>query len=659
MKFHCERCSTKYSISDDRVRGKILKIRCKNCSDVITVRDPEYLASKAKAGKSSQKNSSQAQAGSSSQHSKSAARVEPKSEPADLASAPQNDAPESLEAEWYVSEDGEQEGPFELPEARVWVGSKSTDAELYCWSEGFDDWLPVEKVSHFRGLRAAVPEPEVTATSADPKPQFAATMAALSSEDAATLQDDSASEDFIASLPVIESTPKPTKVEVPEEELAPAPQRPLLPVSASVVASPSELAMSASVRAQSATPLPALPSFVSPPISSSISQSAPVQVAVAESAAVQSAAVQSATVAESAAVQSPAPVSAPELPAALTPEPDADDLDFDIGEASRIVNVSALLMQGTGSAPAVTPSGRPLPGTSSLPGVAAQPAGVGSPPNSLGIGRGTGSEATLGLGLESGSSPSFPQTELTPSVVPPSVFPEMAPAVSPKRRKRSGLLIPLIFAGATIVAVGGFLLYTLMNEAETSKRLTRGSVAGSDNLGYSQTGTTIIIQKPDTPLVVDTTEPNDQRPNSKSPKSGSTGKRNNGTVGKNPVGKVNPDKVIRKDTPINVGEVDLTGGPPKGPTGPLDGEDLMRVYRKNQYSLTMCYKSSLKRDSLLKVPKTMVDVRVGLTGKVSSVRVGALSGTDLGQCIASRIRRWKFRQTTEVFSGRFQVIFNH
>ena len=56
MKFHCDQCKTKYSISDDRVRGKILKIRCKSCGAVITVRQPSKApaipadaASKAKA----------------------------------------------------------------------------------------------------------------------------------------------------------------------------------------------------------------------------------------------------------------------------------------------------------------------------------------------------------------------------------------------------------------------------------------------------------------------------------------------------------------------------------------------------------------------------------------------------------------------------------
>ena len=39
MKFVCEQCKTKYSIDDGRVRGKVLKIRCKQCNHIITVRE--------------------------------------------------------------------------------------------------------------------------------------------------------------------------------------------------------------------------------------------------------------------------------------------------------------------------------------------------------------------------------------------------------------------------------------------------------------------------------------------------------------------------------------------------------------------------------------------------------------------------------------------
>ena len=38
MKIVCEACQAKYSIADDKVRGKVFKIRCKKCSHVIVVR---------------------------------------------------------------------------------------------------------------------------------------------------------------------------------------------------------------------------------------------------------------------------------------------------------------------------------------------------------------------------------------------------------------------------------------------------------------------------------------------------------------------------------------------------------------------------------------------------------------------------------------------
>ena len=41
MKFVCERCHTRYSIADDKVRQKILKIRCKTCENVITAATAE------------------------------------------------------------------------------------------------------------------------------------------------------------------------------------------------------------------------------------------------------------------------------------------------------------------------------------------------------------------------------------------------------------------------------------------------------------------------------------------------------------------------------------------------------------------------------------------------------------------------------------------
>jgi hypothetical protein len=84
-----------------------------------------------------------------------------------------------------VSIDGHQAGPFTLADAQRWVASKPFASELHCWSEGFDDWLPVDKVSHFRGLRKQPPPQQKRPTipppipAPAPKPLFASTMASI------------------------------------------------------------------------------------------------------------------------------------------------------------------------------------------------------------------------------------------------------------------------------------------------------------------------------------------------------------------------------------------------------------------------------------------------------------------------------------------------
>src|SRR6476660_926574 len=46
MKIVCDSCGTKYSIADEKVRGKVFKIRCKKCSHIIVVRGGDGAASK-------------------------------------------------------------------------------------------------------------------------------------------------------------------------------------------------------------------------------------------------------------------------------------------------------------------------------------------------------------------------------------------------------------------------------------------------------------------------------------------------------------------------------------------------------------------------------------------------------------------------------------
>src|SRR5690242_3988688 len=108
MKIVCESCGAKYSIADERVQGKMFKIRCKRCSEVIVVRGDQ-----------------QAQA------------------PTASAAAP---AP-AQDAIWHVVVAGEQAGPYSPSQLGEMLTSSSIDWDAYVWTEGFENWVPMREVS--------------------------------------------------------------------------------------------------------------------------------------------------------------------------------------------------------------------------------------------------------------------------------------------------------------------------------------------------------------------------------------------------------------------------------------------------------------------------------------------------------------------------------
>ncbi|SFD55311.1 MJ0042 family finger-like domain-containing protein [Nannocystis exedens] len=114
MKIECDKCGAKYSIADDKVRGKTFKIRCKKCSNVIIVRD--------KAG----------------------------------GAEDGGDAPAD-EPGWHLAIGGETVGPISEAEVRERFAAGEIDKDTSVWQEGFEDWLPLGDVSAFSDLAAAAP----------------------------------------------------------------------------------------------------------------------------------------------------------------------------------------------------------------------------------------------------------------------------------------------------------------------------------------------------------------------------------------------------------------------------------------------------------------------------------------------------------------------
>ncbi len=125
MKIVCDSCGAKYSIADEKVAGKVFKIRCKKCSAVIVVKGDQ-------------------------EEGDESTRV----------------FDYGAEAIWHVVIDGDQQGPFAPRQVADLLAESKIDWEAYVWREGMDGWQPAKDVEVL--VAAVMAEAEGTAGAAKP-----------------------------------------------------------------------------------------------------------------------------------------------------------------------------------------------------------------------------------------------------------------------------------------------------------------------------------------------------------------------------------------------------------------------------------------------------------------------------------------------------------
>ncbi|MCP4499463.1 MAG: DUF4339 domain-containing protein [Deltaproteobacteria bacterium] len=158
MKFTCERCSTRYSINDEKVQGKVLKIRCKTCGNIIVVR--EQGAS-----------SAQPAAGAAPAAGQAAPRTE-----LDVG-APKPSALSAAAVEWFVAIKGRQHGPMRHADVVNLYRQGKITARSNCWNEGLSGWTSLRELPEFKNILggahpapAAPPPPPPTQETETPSP---------------------------------------------------------------------------------------------------------------------------------------------------------------------------------------------------------------------------------------------------------------------------------------------------------------------------------------------------------------------------------------------------------------------------------------------------------------------------------------------------------
>jgi predicted Zn finger-like uncharacterized protein len=126
MKIVCDACQAKYSISDDKVQGKVFKIRCKKCSNIIVVRG-----------------------GGGGAEAAPAPAQEKETRVYDYGYEGGAGGGGGDEAVWHLVINQDQVGPMTAAEVQQKFTSGEVDAETFTWREGFADWLPLAQVDAF------------------------------------------------------------------------------------------------------------------------------------------------------------------------------------------------------------------------------------------------------------------------------------------------------------------------------------------------------------------------------------------------------------------------------------------------------------------------------------------------------------------------------
>ncbi len=157
MKFVCGKCNAKYSVTDDRVAGKVLKIRCKICGNIIEIsaRQTTPPRPEARIGAATGDPGLAGRfAESFSRKDKGPASGTPGLLQAVKHSAAKLEKDENQVAIWFVAVDDRPVGPATA--ASVWrfrTSGKVNDDSLV-WKEGMPDWTPLRNCKELVGALA-------------------------------------------------------------------------------------------------------------------------------------------------------------------------------------------------------------------------------------------------------------------------------------------------------------------------------------------------------------------------------------------------------------------------------------------------------------------------------------------------------------------------
>lgn len=158
MKFVCEHCHSKYNIADSKVQGKVLKIRCKKCGNVIEVRDPGAAAVEGRSEPEKKAPAKGKLEGRFAESFRSGEATRRRGTPG-LRRAVERSA-ETMERDetelkvWFVALENKPIGPVQARTVHRYQQAGKVGDDTLVWKEGLPDWTALRNCKELVGLLA-------------------------------------------------------------------------------------------------------------------------------------------------------------------------------------------------------------------------------------------------------------------------------------------------------------------------------------------------------------------------------------------------------------------------------------------------------------------------------------------------------------------------
>lgn len=174
MKFTCDSCNAQYMISDDKVGPTGVKVRCKKCGHVITVRRGEEAAAAAPTAPTSSPSGDGLDAELGSAFDSAFGEKPPAPAPGPDLDATQAMSPgdaqriagASASTEWYVAIGEAQVGPLPIADVKRKWEQGDVGPDSLVWRPGMGDWSPLSTIAELAAVLSPIPRPAAARVSA-------------------------------------------------------------------------------------------------------------------------------------------------------------------------------------------------------------------------------------------------------------------------------------------------------------------------------------------------------------------------------------------------------------------------------------------------------------------------------------------------------------